>query len=231
MLLALLREAPGLIATFLRPDDSVGALRRDLENRTARKHDVRAAVDMPLSNECKQVLQNAGWEAELLSHRHVETHHLLLGLLKVEKCVAAEILHSHGLDASAVREKPLDPDSIEPGAADIRHLIHQLITAWNGGVARRFAVLFTPNANYVTGRGVCLEGRDAIEEMRDSAAELSISLEEMLSSQVYDKVATALFKWVGQAKDRSERRGVISLVALNENGLWLIERLQNTDVG
>jgi len=119
---------------------------------------------------------------------------------------------------------------IEPGAADIKHLVDQLITAWNSGMARRFAVFFTPNATYVTGRGVCLEGREAIEEMRDSAAELSISLEEMLSVQVYDKVATALFKWAGQANDGSERRGVISIVALSENGLWLIDRLQNTDV-
>src|SRR5256885_7873678 len=43
--------------------------------------------------------------AERLSHKHVGTEHLLLGLLREEKCFAAEILHERGLHLSTMREE------------------------------------------------------------------------------------------------------------------------------
>jgi len=42
------------------------------------------------------VLAYAAEEAERLSHKHIGTEHLLLGLLREEKCFAAEILHERG---------------------------------------------------------------------------------------------------------------------------------------
>jgi len=42
---------------------------------------------------------------ERLSHRHIGTEHLLLGLLREEKCFAAEILHERGLRLSTIREE------------------------------------------------------------------------------------------------------------------------------
>ena len=58
-----------------------------------------------LSNECKRVLAYAAEEAERLSHKHIGTEHLLLGLLREEKCFAAEILHERGLRLSTIREE------------------------------------------------------------------------------------------------------------------------------
>jgi ATP-dependent Clp protease ATP-binding subunit ClpC len=40
-----------------------------------------------------------------LNHKHIGTEHLLLGLLREEKCFAAEILHERGLRLSQVREE------------------------------------------------------------------------------------------------------------------------------
>jgi ATP-dependent Clp protease ATP-binding subunit ClpC len=51
------------------------------------------------------VLAYAAEEAERLSHKHIGTEHLLLGLLREEKCFAAEILHERGLRLSQVREE------------------------------------------------------------------------------------------------------------------------------
>jgi len=59
-------------------------------------------VDLPLSNECKRVLAYAAEEAERLSHKHIGTEHLLLGLLRERKVLAAEILHERGLRLSAI---------------------------------------------------------------------------------------------------------------------------------
>src|SRR5437867_12453044 len=47
----------------------------------------------------------AAEEAERLNHRHIGTEHLLLGILREEKCVAAEILHERGLRLNAIREE------------------------------------------------------------------------------------------------------------------------------
>ena len=38
-------------------------------------------------------------------HKHIGTEHLLLGLLREEKCFAAEILHERGLRLSTIREE------------------------------------------------------------------------------------------------------------------------------
>src|SRR5213079_124806 len=55
--------------------------------------------------ECKRVLAYGAEEAERLNHKHIGTEHLLLGLLREEKCFAAEILHERGLRLSAIREE------------------------------------------------------------------------------------------------------------------------------
>jgi ATP-dependent Clp protease ATP-binding subunit ClpC len=66
---------------------------------------ISTSIDLPLSNECKRILAYAAVEAERLKHRHIGTEHLLLGILREEKCVAAEILHERGLRLNAIREE------------------------------------------------------------------------------------------------------------------------------
>ena len=51
------------------------------------------------------MLAYAAEEAERLGHKHIGTEHLLLGLLREEKCFAAEILQERGLRLSAIREE------------------------------------------------------------------------------------------------------------------------------
>jgi ATP-dependent Clp protease ATP-binding subunit ClpC len=60
---------------------------------------------MPLSNEGKRVLGFAAEEAERLSHKHIGTEHLVLGLLREEASFAARILNEHGIRLSAFREE------------------------------------------------------------------------------------------------------------------------------
>jgi ATP-dependent Clp protease ATP-binding subunit ClpA len=85
--------------------DPIEAIRRQIEAQSARREKVSTSVDLPLSHEAKRVLSFAGEEAERLSHRHIGTDHLLLGLLREEKCFAAEILHGRGLRLALVRKE------------------------------------------------------------------------------------------------------------------------------
>jgi ATP-dependent Clp protease ATP-binding subunit ClpC len=106
LLLGLLREDKALTNRFLRSHaSSVESIRKQIEGHTTIREKVSTSVDLPLSNECKRVLAYAAEEAERLSHKHIGTEHLLLGLLREEKCFAAEILHERGLRLSAIREE------------------------------------------------------------------------------------------------------------------------------
>jgi len=105
LLLGLLREDKGLSNRFLRSHASVESIRKQVEGHTTIREKVSTSVDLPLSNECKRVLAYAAEEAERLSQKHIGPEHLLLGLLREEKCFAAEILHERGLRLSTVREE------------------------------------------------------------------------------------------------------------------------------
>ena len=105
LLLGLLREDKALTNRFLRSHASIESIRKQIEGRTTIREKVSTSVDLPLSQECKRVLAYAAEEAERLSHKHIGTEHLLLGLLREDKSFAAEILHERGLRLSALREE------------------------------------------------------------------------------------------------------------------------------
>jgi ATP-dependent Clp protease ATP-binding subunit ClpC len=105
LLLGLLREDKALTNRFLRSHASIESIRKQIEGRTTMREKVSTSVDLPLSQECKRVLAYAAEEAERLSHKHIGTEHLLLGLLREEKSFAAEILHERGLRLNVIREE------------------------------------------------------------------------------------------------------------------------------
>jgi enamine deaminase RidA (YjgF/YER057c/UK114 family) len=117
LLLGLLQEDKALTNRFLRSDGpshgSVESIRKQIEGHRTIREKVPASVDLPLANECMRVLAYAAEEAERLAHKHIGTEHLLLGLLREEKCFAAEILTQLGLRLPAIREslRPTAPDA------------------------------------------------------------------------------------------------------------------------
>ena len=86
LLLGLLREDKALANRFLRSSASVDSIRKQIEVHTTLREKVSTSVDLPLSHECKRVLAYGAEEAERLNHKHIGTEHLLLGLLREEKC-------------------------------------------------------------------------------------------------------------------------------------------------
>lgn len=105
LLLGMLREDKALTNRFLRAHKAVEEIRKEIEEHTIVREKVSTSVDLPLSNESKRVLAYAAEEAETLGHKHIGTEHLFLGLMREEKCLAAEILKEKGLKLGAVREE------------------------------------------------------------------------------------------------------------------------------
>ena len=61
--------------------------------------------DMPYTSRAKKALELAMMEARHLNHSYVGTEHLLLGILREEKGIAAQVLASMGMTVPGVREE------------------------------------------------------------------------------------------------------------------------------
>jgi len=106
LLLGLIREDKNLTNRFFpKANTSIESIRKEIEGRTIIRERVSTSVDLPFSDETKRASNAAAEEAERLSHKHIGTEHMLLGLLREDKSVAAEILRERGLRLSAVREE------------------------------------------------------------------------------------------------------------------------------
>jgi ATP-dependent Clp protease ATP-binding subunit ClpA len=89
---------------------SIDDVRNQVESHLKRRPSTPTSIDLPLSNESKRVLAYAAEEAERLSHKHIGSGHLLLGLLREEDCFAAKILYNLGVRPETVREELSRPD-------------------------------------------------------------------------------------------------------------------------
>ncbi len=62
-------------------------------------------AELSLSQDSQNVLAAAEEEAKRLAHRRVSNHHILLGLLRIENCFAAQVLRRNGLSIDYLREQ------------------------------------------------------------------------------------------------------------------------------
>ena len=76
-----------------------------LEQRKAVREKVPGPREIPLDKASKGALVLASDEADLLSSKRIGTEHLLLGLLREEKSVAAEILTDLGVRFASIRQE------------------------------------------------------------------------------------------------------------------------------
>jgi len=103
LLLGLLRD--GAVFSRFLPDARSNDLREEIIGRMTAKEKVATEVDLPLSNESRRILAYAAEEAERLNSPEIGPEHLLLGMLREEKSVAAEVLSGRGLKLNVIREE------------------------------------------------------------------------------------------------------------------------------
>jgi carboxymethylenebutenolidase len=107
VLLGMLRESEGVAATVLdRLDVEADRLRERVETVVARgRANEQFVHDIPYTSRAKKVLEFAMKEARELRHSYVGTEHLLLGLLREDQGIAAQVLKEAGLGLARVREE------------------------------------------------------------------------------------------------------------------------------
>jgi ATP-dependent Clp protease ATP-binding subunit ClpC len=103
LLLGVLREDKALTNRFI--GASAWDIRKEIEGHTTVREKVSTSVDLPVSNESKRVLAYSAEEADPLNDKHIGTEHILLGLLREEKCYAAKLLAARNVKLALVREE------------------------------------------------------------------------------------------------------------------------------
>ncbi len=109
ILLGLIREGEGVAAAVLQNlSVDLDDIQQKIEETVKKGKAAQAAgPDLPYTSRAKKVLELAMSEARELNHSYVGTEHLLLGLLREEKGIAAQVLTDAGVNLDAARAETL----------------------------------------------------------------------------------------------------------------------------
>ncbi|HYT93803.1 MAG TPA: ATP-dependent Clp protease ATP-binding subunit [Gemmataceae bacterium] len=121
ILLGLVKEGSGVAANVLKNlDIDLRKIRLEVEKIVQAGPDMVTMGKLPQTPRAKKVIEYSIEEARNLNHNYVGTEHLLLGLLREQEGVAAQVLMNLGLKLEDVREEVLNllghnPDPNEGG--------------------------------------------------------------------------------------------------------------------
>ncbi|RLS28522.1 MAG: ATP-dependent Clp protease ATP-binding subunit [Planctomycetota bacterium] len=124
ILLGLVKEGSGVAANVLKNlDVDLRKIRIEVEKIVQTGPDMVTMGKLPQTPRAKKVIEYAMDEARNLNHNYVGTEHLLLGLLREQEGVAAQVLMNLGLKLEDVRDEVLNllghgMESAEPGSEE-----------------------------------------------------------------------------------------------------------------
>ena len=106
ILLGLIREGEGVAAAVLMNlNVDLEQIHERIEDSVRKGKATIALGELPYTSRAKKVLEFAMAEARDFNHSYVGTEHLLLGLLREEKGIAAQVLNSLGVTLDEAREE------------------------------------------------------------------------------------------------------------------------------
>src|SRR5690606_27123408 len=109
ILLGLVKEGSGVAANVLKNlDVDLRKIRLEVEKIVQSGPDLVTMGKLPQTPRAKKVIEYSMEEARNLNHNYVGTEHILLGLLREQEGVAAQVLMNLGLKLEDVREEVLN---------------------------------------------------------------------------------------------------------------------------
>jgi ATP-dependent Clp protease ATP-binding subunit ClpA len=241
-LLGLLREDLPLVRRFLGPNSVTTDIRAEIERQIPPRERISTSVGMPLTDECKKILNLAAEESERLAHRQVGTEHILLGILRVEGSLAARLLRDRGLKLPAIRELlAKTPGSAivkappKPSSGAIAALDSFLAgLKWHNW--EQLAPFFAQNTHFVDSTGKRWIGREEIEKQFETLfapyakKNVTFLLDGTYFGAAESVVASVLFEnvTIGGSTTKAMHRMTVILALEGED--WVIFLLQVTPV-
>ena len=252
ILLGLLREDQPLMR-HLRLD--LGPEIRDEIDKSVRRGErISTSVEMPLSADSKKILQLAAEEADRLADRHVGTEHILLGVLRVEKALAAKLLVAKGAKVDAIREriarrpvaslaasnKPVDATLTVPffaasaGTSGALPTLHQFLELLKTGGSGQLASFFDQEGQFVDSSGKRWLGRAEIAKGAETLLapfakrSTTFRVEATTAGPSRTFVASVLWEFAAVAADRGKSLLRMSIVLAQSEEDWTIILVQLT---
>ncbi len=109
ILLGLIKEGSGVAANVLKNlDVDLRKIRLEVEKLVQSGPDMVTMGKLPQTPRAKKVIEYSMEEARNLNHNYVGTEHILLGLLREQEGVAAQVLMNLGLKLEEVRDEVLN---------------------------------------------------------------------------------------------------------------------------
>ena len=109
MLLGLVKEGTGVAANVLKNlDVDLRKIRLEVEKLVQSGPEMITMGKLPQTPRAKKVIEYSMEEARQLAHNFVGTEHILLGLLREQEGVAAQVLMNLGMKLEDVREEVLN---------------------------------------------------------------------------------------------------------------------------
>src|SRR5262245_22346330 len=124
-----------------------------------------------------------------------------------------------------------DPVENDAPSSRLSELAQLLVTSWNQADAEGFASLFMPDAEYITGAGETVRGREAILQLvrAPSAIQVCVIGHPFVESSA--SRGHLSFAWSTTADRTLMRSGRISCTCVRHESGWLIQTLHNVENG
>jgi uncharacterized protein (TIGR02246 family) len=235
MLLGLMREDHKLALRFLSEKGGAQSIRDEIEAHIERRERISTSVEVPLTVECKRILNLAAEEAERLGSKHVGTEHLLLGILREEKCFAASLLHERGLTLTGLREglRAESGQEATDSPGDVLFL-SKLVDAWSLGNAPGFARFFGADGQLVDPQGNLSVGPALIVEAANRIfkspgwAPCTGKIDDI--SFVGPKAVMVSVSWTAAEPSEQTNPGCVcmTVILIQKREGWSIARVQAT---
>jgi ATP-dependent Clp protease ATP-binding subunit ClpA len=195
ILLGLVKEGSGVAANVLKNlDIDLHKVRAEIEKIVQPGPSRVATGKLPQTPRVKKLIEYAIEEARNLNYNYVGTEHLLLGLLREQEGIAAQVLMNLGLKLEDVREEVLN---LLGTAAPLQE---------GHAPPTKIPIVLDANTAYAN---LPQEVLQALREINDHIGKLVQEKEEAVMRQDFDKAA-ALVETVGALK-RQVGAGVESL--------------------
>ena len=255
LLLGLLREDRALFKLLCPQGDLIESIRKEFEAGITIRERIATSVEVPLSAECKRILFHAAEEADRLSHRHVGAEHLLLGILREEKCGAARLLEARGAHLVSVRDalaRHSGGQIAQLRAGEVAEAFHalgaqvgdvaqvlplsKLIDAWKARDAKSFSSFFKDESQFVSLHGETWMGPVDIEKGAASYFSSWSPLEgteKILEVNFVAPSAVALtIRWTAAAVSEQPRpcEHQMTLALVGDADRWSVIRAQVTEL-
>jgi uncharacterized protein (TIGR02246 family) len=233
LLLGLFREAGQFLAA-LHGTGTLQSIRADVETRITPGEQFSTSVEVPLSEESRNILHYALHSADRLGHSRVEPVHFLLGILREEQCLAAKILRERGLKGSDVEKDAVRLGKENPGRPGVATAVHaqkailRMLEAWSARDAKKVAGFFATDGLLTDLQGELWNGPDGAKQAlakffakwrgTTTAGELS----DLRS--IRNEAWLATITWKSRKKTKGRAPSALRLIAVftHNRGDWRI---------